>query len=349
MKYIFIDSNIYRNIFASEESFSQDITDLIIKLINNDETKLLLPSQVKDEVERNRFNKWFNQEKSGLKSKITNLEQSLEKFKKGYSKYSGAEKIEKAIKNEIKQLKREEENIPKKFLDKKSKSNQHLKTIFGHAELVNETEKILKNAQNRKNKGNPPNDKENSFGDCIIWESLLSFFQKNKKSELLFISNDKKAWGDDQINPWLLDEWHGIVGNRKITLVYNISEIPSLTKPEREKIEIMEKEEQKKELIASFVNSGSWNRAGLNAQNLRLVASLLNFDEILEVIKACIENYEIHQSFSAHEKVKNLLFDLKKGDLDKIDDNLWNEFCRKMSFDDFSRNKTATDPDDLPF
>ena len=58
MKYLFIDTNIYKYLFSDNTTFSDDVVVLVKKLIDNEKLILILPTQVIDEVERNHLESW---------------------------------------------------------------------------------------------------------------------------------------------------------------------------------------------------------------------------------------------------------------------------------------------------
>jgi hypothetical protein len=70
MKYVCIDSNVYRHIYSRSKDFSDDVKTVLLKLIENEKVKLFLPLQVKQEVERDRFGEWCQNEASALDRRI---------------------------------------------------------------------------------------------------------------------------------------------------------------------------------------------------------------------------------------------------------------------------------------
>jgi len=43
MKYIFIDTNQYQHIFSENEGFSENIKEILVRLIDREHVRLLLP------------------------------------------------------------------------------------------------------------------------------------------------------------------------------------------------------------------------------------------------------------------------------------------------------------------
>lgn len=146
---------------------------MIDNLIDRDKAKLLLPQQLSEEVERNRFEKWYMDENKGSRKRIENLNREIEKKEKELTNYSNELKT---IKKKLRKRMRAEEielaNIQKRYRNLNSKANQKLKSLFGQGEHISESEDIILLARLRHSKGNPPYN-ENKIGDALIWESLL--------------------------------------------------------------------------------------------------------------------------------------------------------------------------------
>lgn len=294
MKYIFIDSTQYRMIFSRSEGFSEKVYKLLIKLIDHNRVLLLLPQQTRDEVERNRFREWPEGELNRIVCKIQNCQKLIDQVQQGLSKYKDSKKVIIEIKDEQKKLESSKQKIKADFKNKRSKPNQMLKKLFEKAISISESEEIIKLAQIRHQKGNPPHDSK-KIGDAIIWESLLSYLEGSGKSsanKLFFISLDKKAWGEESFDQWLQDEFNKKVGG-KIIYINRLSDIPDLTKEEQESIRKEEREEQKENAVIDFVNSPGWHEAGRRIQKILHYKDILTEEDFNEIIKASISNIQI--------------------------------------------------------
>lgn len=335
MRYIVIDSNIYRDIFSPSEGFPEEIKDSLIKLIEKDKVKLLLPLQIKQEVERNRFAEWYDNALGEMKQKISKRENDISEIQKRYEKYKNYKTLVKEIQKDKKDLEKIVSTLRARYKSKRSRSNQILKEIFSKAQIISESEEVLKKAELRTQKRNPPRDSDGHFGDAIIWESLIAFFKKRNKERddvLVLVSNDKTAWGnEDKINLWLEDEWRKETGS-KIILVYKFSDLPGLTKKEAQKIKT-EETNSKENIISEFINSRSWVNAGDNAQRLLNIKDKLTVKDFEKIMRASLENHEIYGSFFTPIPLKELVGndpDFAHGLVDNIDDNLWKAFCAKF-------------------
>ncbi len=353
MKYIFIDSSQYRHIFSKSEGFSDDVYNLLNKLIDNEHVQLILPQQTRDEVERNRFYDWLNKEVNVINNKINSLINKSERIKNEYRDYDFERAIKK-IKGEIESLEKEKEVVPKRFTNLRSKQNKKINTLFKKAYFVPDNQETLMNADYRFKKGNPPYDDE-KFGDALIWESLLLYLktQKTNRPELIFVAADKRAWGDKEFHLWLAREFKSITRG-KILYSKKLQEIPWLTAEEQEKIREKENEELKKNAIEDFVNSGSFVGAGENARKLSQFKQLLNEDDYRKIFIASLNNHEIYQSWFTADPL-NMLFN--KGDgyvveaLERASVTGWEKFCNfyGCQLKRYSDESIRINKEDAPF
>jgi hypothetical protein len=336
MKYICIDSNIYRNIFSPSESFSDEIKDSILELIDKNKISLLLPVQVKQEVERNRFSSWYESSLSDFTQKIKKKEEEIEAVKLKYTSYKAHSALIKDILKSKKELEKIIRDLKSRFKSKRSRANQTLKDIFDKAVIVGESTEIIDRADTRTKKRNPPRDSEGYYGDAIIWESLLQYFRNrdNGSDELVLISNDKTAWGTDGLDLWLEDEWKK-EAKCKIKLAYAISEVPELAKEKQEKMKQAETDSLKENLINDFINSGSFIDAGHNADKLLTIKNKLTKDDFEKIISGSLKNHEIFGSFFTPAPLKQLVSDkgeFVNSEIENIDDKLWEEFNKRFEF-----------------
>ncbi len=330
MKYIFIDTNQYRHIFSKNEGFSDEIKNLLDKLIKQDRVKLLLPQQVKEEVERNRFEAWYNDEIKDGKKRVNKLDEKLGCIKEKTIDFPSEFKIiEKKIIKEKVLLEKELLNIKNRYRNLRSKSNQKLKKIFKEAEYIKENEEIIYKARLRMDKNNPPND--NKLGDALIWESVVAYLKcSEKKSNLIFIARDDNAWGKDGFNPWLAKELKEKTGV-SISLTKALSDLDYLTKEEQEKLRKIEHEELKNNALSNFVNSSSFISAGSNIRSLLQYKDILTKNDYEQIVNASISNHEIYQSFFTSHSLNTLCLgktNCTVSHLENIPKKIWDEFVK---------------------
>lgn len=343
MKYIFIDTNQYRHLFSKNEGFSDEIKKLLDKLINQDHIKLLLPQQVKEEVERNRFENWYNDEIKDNDKKISKIEADIKSFEQSLVLFPlELQKIKKKLNSQLIILRKESQNIKKRYRGLKSKANQKLKQLFDEAELIEESEEIIYKARLRLDKNNPPND--NKLGDALIWESLLYFLHSIPRgSSLIFVARDNGAWGKDGFNPWLERELKEKT-KVSISLTRALSDINTLTKLEQEKLRKIEREELKNNAISNFINSRSFESAGSHCGVLLQYKDIFTKEDYEKIIDASISNMQIYQSFFTSVSLNNLC----KGEngyvvsyLENIDKDVWKNFVKFNQI----KHKRQSDPE----
>ena len=184
---IFIDTNKYLDFYrASDHSLSR--LDTLVDLISKNKVEVIVPEQVYSEFLRDKEIVYQEFVKSNF------IEIKIPGFLKG----------DKAIYRVNKSIEKIKLNYDKKFFSTKSKINQTFKKFFEAAGIVNETPEIVQRAYFRTLKGNPPRKGNRSFGDAIIWETLL---EKFSDKELVIVSGDGD-WSSEinksVINPFLL-------------------------------------------------------------------------------------------------------------------------------------------------
>lgn len=360
MKYIYIDSNQYRHIYSSSEGFSQEVYDLLVRLIDREHVQLLLPQQTKDEVERNRYRAWPDAEESDAVAKVEKLKERIEKVKNEYGNYTGFKSLLKNLQSELKTLEKEKLTINKKFLSLRSKQNQKIKNLFQRAQIITETADICRKAETRLGKGNPPYGKDKKLGDSLIWESILSQLKecRSQHPRTIFVSNDKNAWGRSSFDPWLENEYKKVTSG---TIIYSnrLSDIPDLTVEEQRKIRKEEGENLKKNAVADFVDSHSFMNAGSNADRLLRYKDLLTEDDYRKIVTGSISNHEIYQSFFTGIPLKSL-FEGENGyvvkQAESIPSDLWEKFekrfntgLKRQSAENVTSPEVEIGPDDIPF
>lgn len=327
MKYLFIDTNIYKYLFNDNTTFSVDVVEIIKKLIDNEKLTLIIPTQVIDEVKRNHLEKWFVSECDDREKKkekyINNIDVKIDSLKE-YPRLQKTLEVEKkkCLLNYQKELKVTEERYRN---SKKSKSIAYFKELKERAEII-DSNSVIEKAVTRNYKNNPPYDKA-KITDAIIWESILEFFRnKNKKSILYFLSDDG-CYGKKGFNPFLAEE----LKEFKVTIHYrkSISSLNDLLGEDINKIIEQEKEEQKKNAIGKFINSRSWMSAGSNFTELLNYKKDLTLDDYKNIIKASTINDQIYGSFFVN-MVELLEDEQNKGFvlsiIEEIENSQWESF-----------------------
>jgi len=259
--YAFVDTNIYLEYFRMSSATVDSLKELL-RLLRNDDLKLILPKQVKDEYWRNKKgiikkNKATIREQIPKKLKLPNLAANLKeakKVKKDYLKFKSS--LNKLIKKYDTLLKG------------KTKVEKLIEDIFKMAVSSDEDKNIIEKGYYRYLKGNPPG-KNNSYGDAIIWETLIEKFTDGKLS----IITDDKDWYVDEdkesLNELLTREWQEKTG-RKLKIYSTLSEfINKFTGKKIIKKEIIQEEKAQKEYFDFIGTSETHGTPVSRAVNLR--------------------------------------------------------------------------------
>lgn len=177
---VFIDTNLFLRLYDAEKKHLTEIFKDIIKL----NSSIVFVDQVYDEFLRNR-----DQLLSKLIKDVANNNQNLHvnsliRSLEGFSELKEAKNIFDEKHNDlIKRLTEMKDNIEEDIVY--SKFDELYNSKF---EIYERTDDIIDKAYKRMLIGNPPiDDKKNTIGDQIIWETLLS----NLKDDLIFITFDK--------------------------------------------------------------------------------------------------------------------------------------------------------------
>lgn len=346
VKYVCIDSNIYRGLFAQSKDFKDEVRKLLLKLIDNDKVRLLLPLQVRQEVERDRYGEWCHNDVARLERDAATGARDISEFKQKYSSYEESKTLLEALNQEQECIEQEKQRTENRYRNNNSEENGILRQIFSKAVEIPETAAMIDAARLRTEKRNPPRDSDGHMGDCIIWECLLAYFKSHcmQGDTLILISNDDKAWGDGKLSLWLAQEWSDTT-TCAISLVHSIADVGELTKDEQAAMREKEQEELKRNLIADFAGSGSFVAAGDNANRLLSIKESLTKGDLEQVLSACLRNWQIKQSYFTSMPLTTLLRDEGNTAIeitDDIDDKLWSAFCTTYGI-------VLSRPKDFPF
>jgi predicted nucleic acid-binding protein len=269
---LFIDANIYLEYFR--ENSSERLTPLkeLVKLVEKDKITLLIPEQTKQEYYRNR-------------RKIAENTRSV-LVKQSKSHFVIPAILDKDV-SEIKHLNKEIDNLHesyKKLIEKyddnvkkeKTDADLLIRKLFEMGASLNEEKTIIEKAHFRYMKGNPPRKSDYSYGDAIIWETLLD---KAIKDNLILITKDSdymEVYKDEYvINHFLYVEWKIKSKNKsKVELFKSLAEfINHFDNKNTIKKEIVEKEKLKS---ISHLNNNIYLDAGDNVWGNPILASSLS-------------------------------------------------------------------------
>lgn len=239
----YIDANIYLDYFR--ENSKEGLTPLteLLKLLKTKKISLILPQQTKQEYFRNKYkiiettrNVLVKQATpplvlpSGLNKEmkeVREVKESLKNFKKAQTKL--IEQYDRLVEKE------------------KTDADLLIKEIFDLAIVPEENKDVVDRAHLRYMKGNPPRKSDYSYGDSIIWETLLG---KAQEDDLCIITRDgdftDKRQGSSVVNHFLFVEWRIKTKKKKnLTLYKSLAEaINSVSKKKIIKKKIIDKEKK---------------------------------------------------------------------------------------------------------
>jgi hypothetical protein len=303
--HIFIDTNIYRSLFISEK-FAEEIMPILQKLTANGYI-ILMPQQVIDEINRNRFVKWADGNFSSKKKDCERLDDSLQK--NDVQKLTGAKPLSSALKKEILRLDKENLRFINNLTSPDGKSAKLIQELLKIVTIIPDSDEIFFATQKRVIKGNPPFDKgsDDKNADRYIWEAILSYFRSEnfKKPKLLFFSKNTSDWcvklGDQYIfHPFLSGEFK-IMLHGTLSWFDDLQHLPEITVEEKktvisEEVKIAETDKLKiieQKIAEKLRNSNSWDQTD-GIINLCLpYVDRFGTNTITEILKASRDNIDI--------------------------------------------------------
>jgi hypothetical protein len=175
------------------------------QLLKDKKFQLILPKQIEYEFIRNK-----NSKSAIYNDHILTFERGLDvKFKTPHLIKSTRLIVQiKSVVEKLNDLKKKAvEDYKSRVFSPNSKINKEMKTLFSCAQRPTETDVILQSARFRTLRGNPPRKDNSSFGDAIIWETILD---QCCGSDLVFISGDgdfESEINKGELHELLLEDW----------------------------------------------------------------------------------------------------------------------------------------------
>lgn len=211
---LFLDTNKFLALYTLPKEELEEIEKELLKAIKEESIVLWLPEQVINEFKRNRER--ILVERVQKLEKEVGEEMKLEKCKLSLTLADRGEierikKIESEIEvkfNELKEAKKKlRDKIAKDVKAKTFLADAFVKKLFDAAKVIKVETEIVRMAKLRFTLGNPPG-KEGSFGDAVIWETLLSVMPEKEDLHFVGFDNDFRSKLDkSDFSPFLLEEW----------------------------------------------------------------------------------------------------------------------------------------------
>jgi hypothetical protein len=223
---LFIDTNIYLRFYDSNHSEYKKL----LKTIRGLNERIFITRQIQFEIERNKLDVFRNSFDAYIKqaksyNNIT-LPEHLDNIKD--PEIGQWNKERRIIISNLEKSNKKLSDIYRKKMLAISKSEDEvsntLKELFKNSH--EHTEDQLLNAQQRKERGNPPGKATDPLGDQINWEQLLNYVSET--DELYIISNDYDLLitieNNSFLNPFLLEELLSINPKMKIHSFHSLSQ-----------------------------------------------------------------------------------------------------------------------------
>lgn len=197
--------------------FSREDLDKIRKitqLIKKQKITLWLPEQVKVEFYRNRekipLHKCEQIRKSLSEYKIPKLPEIPEfesDLKELQNNFDEIKKIEELINKKIEST---IQSIKERLKQESFIADKIVEELFSVANILKYDEDVIKKARTRFDLGIPPG-KKGSYGDAVIWETLLRDFPEKEQLYFVGFDNDFRSNIDEtEFSPFLLKEWRTV-------------------------------------------------------------------------------------------------------------------------------------------
>lgn len=213
---LFIDTNRYLNIYGFSKSELDNLKNFV-KYLRENKIIIWLPEQIKNEVERDAEKILIDKYKQEcVKLEITpSAEKALtnEKIRAAPENSNYKEETDK-INSQLHIINKsnDEIRIQKEKIRQKIRSSiktdttladSLIKEIFSLSKFYPYEEDVIQKAFRRHDLGNPPG-KLDSYGDSVVWETLLKYVPKGE--DLHFVGADKDYYSqlnEDELSPFL--------------------------------------------------------------------------------------------------------------------------------------------------
>lgn len=167
---VIIDTNILLNFYRLDGKQSMEMLDKLIELINSGKIELIIPWQIELEFLRNKnSDQIYGDHVINFEKKLT-IDLQIPQVLKTSA-------LAKQLKSSVKRLTDIRKKIVKEYESRvskpNSKINQKIKKLFQLATRIREDDVVLQRAHYRTLRGSPPRKGNESFGDAIIWETIL--------------------------------------------------------------------------------------------------------------------------------------------------------------------------------
>lgn len=330
---LFIDTNIFLSFYHLSSDDLEELKKLGV-LLDRKNVKLLLPSQVIDEFRRNREVKIADALKRFREEKLNDQFPQICKEYEEYARMRDAISSYKEQKSKL--LERLSDDIATETL----KADKTISELFSKATGVAVNAEILAKAHSRMLCGNPPG-KNNSYGDAINWECLLTAAPDGQ--DLLFITDDgdySSALDESEFSPFLQKEW----AERKSGKIRYFNRLSAFFRDQFPDIRLA-RELEKELLIRNLAGSPNF------ATTRHVLKQLVDYSDFTttqlnDVVQAAVTNNQVYW-IAGDEDINEYLRRLINGREDKIAPEPLGKF-RKILGDEVPAGPSTSTGDDVP-
>lgn len=242
MNYLFIDTNVLLSFFAFTDD---DLTRLerLADEVKQGHVTVFMTKQVDDEFRRNREGKIYAATKELRGQRALSL-----MLPRLCDPYPEADRL-KLLAKDYAQLHRA--LVGKIDADTRARSLRAdfaVEKLRSCATYLNVGDEILRLAQDRVDRGNPPG-KRVSLGDAMNWQALLA---ESPRGPLYVVTDDKDFYSDfdaSQAREFLIHEWNEIA-SQPIAFVRRLSDLPPIVAPEA--IPVNDDQDARDDLVAAL-------------------------------------------------------------------------------------------------
>lgn len=281
MIHVFIDTNRYLLLYGFTKEDLKKIRK-IVNLIKKNKITLWLPEQVINEFKRNRekipLEKCKQLENAVIDYKIPKLpkfpefKNRLDEIKKFFDEIKKTEeKIKSKLESTI-------SSIKSSLKDESLLADEIIEELFSVAKILKYDEEIINKAKIRFDLDIPPG-KKGSYGDAVIWETLLKEIPKKENLYFVGFDNDFRSNIDNNdFSPFLLKEWK----EKKKSKIISYKHLGEFTKRKIPEIEqsdkIIEEEKRldKNYLITSTALNEAFKEIYKSTHNWKEIADSMN-------------------------------------------------------------------------
>lgn len=303
-EYILLDTNMYYGFFVDED-FEKTILPIFQK-ISSVGHHFLMPQQIVDEINRNRYSSWAKYKNDSLIKSLESIKSYIEKDE--IKDLTNTSKLIKQINTKIDKLKKEDLKFYKTITS--SKAEKVIDSLLKISILIPDNIKVVEAVNLRKIKGNPPLDKnsgEDKSCDRFIWESVLNYFLENgiRRPKLFLFTKNYADWciktneSKYLLNPFLVDEFKTKL-NGYLTWSDDLKDLPKISEKDKKDVEKIEAELREREILEKiqsviadkFRTSNSWGNTDSIIVKIRPYIKKFDPNTISEILKASIENQD---------------------------------------------------------